>query len=269
MGTLKYTSLVSALWSLRGPAFFVEAEPRELSVRYREAQAPGVPPLADVFVPRARTGASVVLVHGGGFVLGSRRMKPVRFLTARLTEAGVAVCTIDYRLVFRGGRLDEAVEDVIDALRFWKARAPRFALDPARVSIAGLSAGATLSLLASAREEVHRAVSVFGLYELDHLQGVVAGVLPSLVFSSRDRKDWGERSPRQAPQPRSPTLLLHGTADGLVPVEQAYRLRDHRLSLGLPTQLVVYEGAPHGFFSAPSGVAEDAARAIARWVDAR
>ncbi len=228
-------------------------------------------PLADVYLPPANlaTGASVILVHGGAFVIGSRAMKPMRYLAAQLVDAGVAVCSIDYRLVFRGGRIDEATDDVHSALEFWRLRARGYGLDAARISLVGLSAGATLSMLVAARLEpleLHRLVSVFGLYELDHLQGPLATLVPRLVFQTDDRDAWHARSPRGMPQPKMPTLLLHGTADGLVPVEQAHRLAAHRASLDLPTKLVIYEGAPHGFFNMPNAACEAGARETIEFV---
>jgi pimeloyl-ACP methyl ester carboxylesterase len=66
-----------------------------------------------------------------------------------------------------------------------------------------------------------------------------------------------------------PTLLLHGTADGLVPVAQAHRLAAHRASYGLPTQLSIYEGAPHGFFNQPGAHADRGVKEILEHVLAR
>lgn len=266
---LRYRALAHALWSLRTPSFFEEARPVERAVPYRARAPSGVAPLLDVYLPTASTGASAVLVHGGGFVIGSREMKPMRFLASSLTRAGAAVCTIDYRLVFRGGRLDEAVDDVRTALAFWRDRAPRYDLDPARISLVGLSAGATLAMLAASSEEdtsLGRLVCVFGLYDPTHLTGPLAHVLPRLLFGTPERERWLDRSPVRCRQPRVPTLMLHGTADGLVPVEQAQRLAAHRESQGLPTRLVLYPGAPHGFFNYPSPVASEGAREIASHV---
>lgn len=253
-GRLRYRALVDALWSLRGGGFFEEVTPTERAVRYRATRTRGVEPLADVYLPRERdrTGASVVLVHGGGFVVGSRSMLPMRYLASSLVTAGVAVCAVDYRMIFRGGRLEEAMDDVRAAFGFWREHARRHELDPARASLAGLSAGATLSMLVAASLEqgaIHRLVCGFGLYELGHLEGPLASVVPRLLFRSPDRERWSARSPRGSTQPQVPTLLLHGTEDGLVPVEQAHRLAAHRESLGLPTKLVIYPGAPHGFFN--------------------
>ncbi len=258
---LRARAVVEALGSIVLPSHFSAAVPTE-TVSFRGRVGRGVPPLADVYLPDAPRGASVVLVHGGGFVLGSRAMKPMRFLATRLVAAGVAVCSIDYRLIFRGGRLDEAVDDVRAAVAFFRGRAGALGLDEAHVSLVGLSAGGTLALLAAAHEPVHRVVSCFGLYELDHLEGPLARLLPSLLFRTPDPRRWAARSPRHAEPPEMPTLLLHGDDDGLVPVAQARRLAAHRASLGLPTRLVVYEGAPHGFFNVPCSAADRAVEEI-------
>ncbi len=255
--TLRYGSVIRSLRSLRGDPTIASVAPSHADVRYRD----GVRGLADFYVPPNATGASVVLVHGGGFVLGSRRMKPMRFLTAHLHAAGIAACVFDYRMIFRGGRLAEAVDDVTAAFELWRARVPSLGLDPRAISIAGLSAGATLSLLAAPRLSPASVISCFGLYEMDHLRGPAA-LLPRLLFRSGDRAAWTDRSPRFATQPTAPTLLLHGTDDGLIPFAQAERLAAHRESLGLPTRLVIYPGAPHGFFNLPLPVAEAGAAEI-------
>lgn len=261
--TLRYGAVLEALWALRGRS--EQIAPTESAVRYRAHTARGIAPLADLYVPPHATGASVVLVHGGGFVIGSRRMKPVRYLAARLSAANIAVCAIDYRMIFRGGRLDAAVDDVCDALELWRSRAP----DPAAITLVGLSAGATLAMLAAARAgvAVHRLACCFGLYETDHLEAGFASLLPRLLFETADRASWRERSPRGVTQPAVPTLLLHGSGDGLVPVEQARRLAVHRESLGLPTRLVIYPDAPHNFFNfAGSAAAEGGVRELVEHV---
>lgn len=269
--TLRYGAVVRSLRSLRGKNTITEVAPTEAAVRYRTgvSRRGHVAPLADIYVPRDPTGASVVLVHGGGFVLGSRNMKPMRYLAAQLVGAGVSVFAIDYRMIFRGGRLDESTDDVQAASEFWLAKAPQLGLDARAVSIVGLSAGGTLALLAAGRvPELATLTCCFGLYEVDHLRGP-ATLLPRMLFATADRAAWLARSPRHVTQPAMSTLLLHGTDDGLVPVEQAHRLAAHRESLGLPTRLVIYDGAPHGFFNVPVPAAEAAAREIIAHVQNR
>lgn len=267
-GELRYGAIVDALLSLRG-GIEDERTPSHRAVRYREGWSRGVAPRLDVWEPRERaTRRSVLLVHGGGFVLGARDMKPMRVLGSRLSAAGVTVASIDYRLIFRGGRLEASLADTRDALAYWRDRCARRGLDADGVTIVGLSAGATLSMLVAGEPSsgVRSVVSCFGLYELDHLEGPLATLLPRLLFRSTDRARWAERSPRRATQPAVSTLLLHGTDDGLVPVGQARRLAEHRISLGLPTTLSIFEGAPHGFFNQSGAHADRGVREILRHV---
>ena len=61
----------------------------------------------------------------------------------------------------------------------------------------------------------------------------------------------------------SPLLMVHGTADGLVPVEQVGRLQARRQALGLHTETLVFEDAPHAFLNWPGPLAEETAARIA------
>lgn len=230
--------------------------PTQTGVPYA-GPARGIARLADVYLPATRRGRSVVIVHGGAWVVGSRAMKPVRFLASRLAAADLAVCAIDYRMMFRGGRLAEATTDVTLAVAWWKQRTVALGLDPGGITLLGLSAGASLSMLAAAASDVRALACCFGVYELDALPGVFA----RLLTGTGDRQSWQARSPRAA-QPSIPTLLLHGRADRLVPAIQAERLAAHRSSLGLPTRLVIYDGAPHGFFRMPGPAAEAGVREL-------
>lgn len=215
----------------------------------------------DVYRAHGGGGASAVLVHGGGFLVGSRAMKPVRLLASRLSDAGVTVASVDYRMIFRGGRLDESVSDLRDALDAWIQGAPGRDLDPARVSVVGLSAGATLALLA-ADPRLHRVACAFGLYDFSDLRGPLASLLPRLLLRSSDRSHWSARSPLLASACATPTLLLHGTADALVPVAQAHALEARRRAQGLPTRLEIYQDAPHAFFNHEGPASAAALRAL-------
>ena len=142
--------LVAALRTLAAPMHFTPRAPSLSAVPFA-APRPGVPARADVYLPDDAAAAgsapfpSVVVVHGGGFVIGSRTMKPMRLVCTRLAEAGVAAVPIDYRMIGRGGGLTEALTDTVDAFRWWQLFGPSFGADPARMSIMGLSAGATLA----------------------------------------------------------------------------------------------------------------------------
>jgi acetyl esterase/lipase len=264
--------LGAALRSLASPLHFTPRAPSLSAVPFA-APRPGVPARADVYLPdEVAHGVapgtpgvpSVVLVHGGGFMIGSRTMKPMRLLGTRLAEAGIAVAIIDYRLIGRGGALTEAVDDVVTAFRWWQQFGPQFGADPARMSLMGLSAGGTLALLAAAQlataEALHRVVDVFGVTDFAALRGNRAALMRRLVLAGDDPV---ARSPvRHQAALRQPMLIVHGTSDSLVPHAHAEALADARAAQGLPTELVLLDGAPHGFFNTAE-TSDDAEAALA------
>ena len=245
-------NLVNALGQLAAPLGIAARPPSLARQRYRSESSRGTAPLADVYLPDGDgPHPSMVLVHGGGFVIGSRRMKAMRYLSTRLCNAGFAVATFDYRLLYRGGDLTTAVADVREMLRWWHGQSERFALDNGRISVGGLSAGATLTLLATAEPPLplHRVVSVFALYDLSGIRGRLPRLMARKLTGSREPAEWQQRSPSHREMGATPLVMLHGTADDLTPLADAHAYRARRQAAGLPTQLHIYEGAPHGFFN--------------------
>lgn len=244
--------LLHALALLAAPARFEALEPTARGVPYLEARRRGIAPLVDVYVPaKGALHPSVVVVHGGGWVIGHRRMKPVSLMATRLCRAGFAVCAVDYRLLFRGGGLDAQVEDVSAAATFWRTACPRWSCDPARVSMLGFSAGASLMLLHAGASEhaYHRLVSIYGALDFHEMTGRRAELLLGMLLGTRDRRVWAERSPSARAHVSSPLLVIHGTDDDLVPVSHAVRLHESRRDRGLPTELELVPGMRHGWLN--------------------
>src|SRR6201996_8349128 len=90
-------------------------------------------------VPAGRPVPVVVYAHGGGFFSGTRGMGPWAFLLA----AGYAVASVDYRLSGES-RFPGPVQAVAAAVRWVRAHADEYGLDPERVVGFGSSAGAYL-----------------------------------------------------------------------------------------------------------------------------
>jgi acetyl esterase/lipase len=186
-----------------------------------------------------------VLVHGGGFHSGDRRrMTPyARAFAAR----GYVAATIDYRLTpqaeitARGYAAGEAraQEDAATALRYVRRNRARLGADPARIVVAGASAGAVTALNVAARERgtagVRAAIAIAGY-------GPVA--------------DLGAGDP--------PLLLLHGTADRAIPLRRAQATCDAARRAGGRCDLVPFAGAGHRL--AVDRPAALTARAVA-WLD--
>jgi acetyl esterase/lipase len=245
--------LVHAVVSLLTPPHFTPRQPVASALPYRESWPRGIAPLAEVYLPDGPgPHPSVVLVHGGGFLIGSKTMKPMLYLAKKWAEAGFAVMVFDYRMIFRGGRIEAVVDDVATAITWWSEQTERFNLQPDRINLMGLSAGATSMLLAGSRLPaglVDRMVSVFGVYDFTYLNGQLTKLLRRWLFQSMDRSVWLRWSPVETARMPNPVLLVHGTVDDLVPIGHAARLAAMRTELGLPVETVVIEGARHGFFN--------------------
>jgi acetyl esterase/lipase len=90
----------------------------------------------------------LVWIHGGGLIFVSRTMSPRPFLAQALIDSGFIIASVDHRLAPEV-KLDEIVEDVGELWRWLHEQGPSlFGADPRRISIAGASAGAYLSLIA-------------------------------------------------------------------------------------------------------------------------
>jgi alpha-L-fucosidase 2 len=218
----------------------------------------GTAPEADIYVPEGPgPHPSVVLVHGGGFVVGSRTMKPVVFLATRLVQAGFLVFVPSYRQVFRGGRLDQMVHDIEDALSWWLEHRTDYEGDPTHCALVAKSAGAPITLLATQKfppGSFEHFVSIFGIYDLRPAPGFLGGLMSRLLLATKagvpgDASDALSRSPLGGPPETSPLTLLHGTADRMVPYAQAQSFLARRKEQGAEVSLITYDGAEHSWFS--------------------
>ena len=226
---------------------------------------PGRPPRVDLYLPESGgSGRSVLLVHGGGFVGGWRSMPAMRTCAHGLLASGFAVAALDYRLLFRGGRFQTSLDDVVTGLDWWREQAPTRGLDPARISVMGLSAGAALAAVAGSLRPVEALVLVYGPHDFTQLTIPLAA---RALLGTSDARVWRDQSPARRCTTPSPVLLAHGTADGLVPIAHSERLLAHRDQRGLPTTLLRYEGAGHGFLNWPSlEISQQVAHDVLAWL---
>jgi acetyl esterase/lipase len=208
----------------------------------------------------------VVIVHGGGWRAGSKseRLAPV---VRRVAAAGFTVASVDYRLTNgEVNRFPTALEDVWCAVAFLRSRAREYGFDGTRIAIAGESAGGQLSTLTALAPaiagracaddglvgSVRGLVGMYGIYDFLALDGqpraadAVVGYLGAQP--SQDSALARRASPVQHVSSRTaPVLLIHGTADRSVSVDQSRRLRDAVRRAGVDAELIEVPGQDHGF----------------------
>lgn len=115
----------------------------------------GKPLRLDLYLPKTPTSSTLPLViniHGGGWSKGSKAACP--YYVMRMLQLGFAVASVDYRLTGEGGKWGGApvvfpaqIHDIKGAVRFLRANAGRYHLDPERFAVWGGSAGGHLAAL--------------------------------------------------------------------------------------------------------------------------
>ena len=107
---------------------------------------------------------AVILVHGGGWIAGSRRLD-VQPLFKPLSNSGFAWFSIDYRLASDVSQFGVAIDDVEQAVRYVRTHASEFNVDPNRIALIGESAGGQLAAMAALRAGPEASVrAVVALY---------------------------------------------------------------------------------------------------------
>lgn len=140
------TILLSAAWliaqqsPMKPPAASYE---RRVGVQY--AQGKLSPLLADMYLPkRATLLPAIIFIHGGGWTGGSRTQWSK--LIEPFAEHGYVGMAIDYDLS-PGVRFPVALEECKQAVRWLRAHASEYRVDPDRIAVAGGSAGGELAAL--------------------------------------------------------------------------------------------------------------------------
>jgi acetyl esterase/lipase len=209
----------------------------------------------------------VAWVHGGGWNSGGRAYCPAK----PLVSLGYAVASIDYRLT-NEAIYPAQVEDCKAAIRWLRAHAGEYGLDPQHIGAWGESAGGHLVALLGTTGDIRDfdvgenldqsgavqcVIDWYGPADFLHWGGEhpdlrldepstsVAKLLGGTVMTHADLAR--EASPVHFVNARSaPFLIMHGDADKTVPQQQSEELNAALKQAGVATQLIVLPGAGHG-----------------------
>ena len=217
--------------------------------------------------PKQRNGLFpvIVCIHGGGFRAGTR--EGYDRLCVTLAEHGYVAATVTYRLA-PAYRFPAAVEDCKASVRWLRAHAADYRLDPKRIGVMGGSAGGHLALFLGVtggvtafegegdREQssaVNCVVSVYGPSDFTQSYGKSVDaheVLPLFFGGNLEtrRREHIVGSPLYWVTPQAPpTLCIHGTDDKYVAHEQAVWMVDRLKAASVEAELLTLPGAGHGF----------------------
>ncbi|WP_229260421.1 alpha/beta hydrolase [Duganella alba] len=210
----------------------------------------------DLYRPAGDRLPVVVFVHGGGWKAGFRsEFVP---MALRLTQHGYAAVTVSYRLSGEA-RYPAAVQDVQAAVRWLRAHAAEFGLDPNRIALAGGSAGGQIASLAgvTAGDAVKAIINIDGLsdftselalrYEDDPKKNPSSA---GAWFGGRYAETaalWREASPIRYVHAGMPPILFIGSAQ---PRFSAGReeMMAQMAAVGVASDKVVLPDTPHSFW---------------------
>jgi acetyl esterase/lipase len=199
---------------------------------------------------------AIVHLFGGGFFTGNKNAGYIVNDVKALGNRGYTNISATYRLQNQGS-WPAQLHDVKAAIRWTRANAARLGVDANRIGVAGYSAGGMLALMAAGtngRKEFegdggNAGVSsdvnaCIGVYPLASAQ-TATGLFPQ-----------GQATPDRiaAASPTSyitdtfaPTIFIHGTKDGTVPVQSSVDFYTKLHALGVPSTLTLIQGADHAF----------------------
>ena len=164
---------------------------------------------------------AIILVHGGGFVSGSRGSGYIADLAAAVQAAGYAAFDISYRLLGANSTgMNAAQEDLKSAINYVVANAGTLEVDTNRLGTGGGSAGAITALLAS-----------YGSNRTTFRPRAVVDLWGAM---------YGDEGSIRAGDP--PMLIIHGTADTTVPYSYATAINDRATSVGVPVTFFSFNG---------------------------
>jgi acetyl esterase/lipase len=233
----------------------------------------------DLARPREGAGPfpAVVCIHGGGFRAGSRQ--GYDGLCLKLAEQGYVAVTVSYRLA-PTYPFPAAIHDVKAAVRWLRANAAKYHLDPDRIGATGGSAGGHLAQFLGVTADVKQfegaggnagqpsrvacVVNYYGPSDFTRSYGKsvdAAQVLPLFLGGDLDKERHKHivASPLYWVTPgAAPTLCIHGTEDKYVAHEQAVWLIDRLKAADVVAELLTLEGAGHGFKGKDAETAEKA-----------
>lgn len=224
----------------------------------------------DIYYPTTATGPvpSVLHVHGGGWTKGDKALTAGIIDIVRLLRQGYLVASINYRLAPKYN-FPAQIQDVKCAVRYLRAHASEYGVDPDHIGAFGGSAGGHLVTLLGVtddsagfddsggwHQQSSRVQAVADMFGPSNLTVIFEGAMPPLlikVFGTRDRNSdiVVQASPvTHVTADDPPFLILHGEKDKLVPISQSQILHEKLLAAGVSSTLVIVKNAGHGFMPA-------------------
>ncbi len=232
----------------------------------------------DVFLPAppaaGKLSPAVVWIHGGGWTGGTKGEARAQEICTTLANAGYVALNIDYKL--GAGSWPTNLLDCKNAIRFLRAHAAEYHVDPARIAVAGGSAGGHLALMVgfTAGEKnlepdapypgvssaVRCVIDMYGITDLltrgqtdtsgqpTATRKLMDNSRGAFSAASEDADVLRVASPvNHVTKDSPPVLILHGHADTTVDYPQSEELVRVLKAAGVEHEAIFIDGIGHTF----------------------
>ena len=228
----------------------------------------------NLYAPKGGTNLPLIIwIHGGAFLFGSKDDILGEPVVLGLLSDGYAVAAINYRLSPEA-LFPAQLEDCKAAVRWLRAHADQFGIDSKRIGVWGPSAGGYLAAFLGVTGDTHefdvgenlncssRVQAVCDFFgPTDFLQMDAHRLPDGDIHDAADSpesklvggpiQDNPDKVKRANPityvtKEAPPFLIVHGTADRLVPFNQSELLAAALKSVGAPVKFHPVEGGGHG-----------------------
>lgn len=208
--------------------------------------------------------ACFLTIHGGGWTgLEPRRQYP---FAAHFAKLGLLGISVEYRLAKPGSSptVFDCVKDSRSALRYVRAHAAELGIDPQKIVANGGSAGGHLAAGTAVFDGVDEAGEDTSVSSTPNALVLYFPVIDTSTAGYGNAKigaRWQELSPLHRVRPGlPPTIVFHGTGDTVTPFAGAQAFHEAMLKAGNRCELVVTEGAVHGYLMRDRAQYEQALR---------
>ena len=228
---------------------------------------------------------ALVFIHGGGWAGGDKGAYAAEALN--WAKEGVVCFSINYRFAPKF-HYPAQLLDCARAMRWVRAHAVEYGLDPQRIGVTGHSAGGHLSLMMGvvkpddyqSPDDPNKALSAKAHCVAD-LAGPADFTVPDqwpdvttnivVGFIGASQKDapesWAEASPlTHVTKDDAPTIMLYGDKDPLVPPQQGEAMKAALDKVEVPAELIILKGADHGFQGCDPADRDKAFAGIHQWL---
>ena len=207
---------------------------------------------------------AIVQLHGGGFTRGAK--ENIAANCRAFAERGYTSIAAQYRLA-PDHRWPAQMHDVKAAIRWTSANADRLNIDPAKIAVAGYSAGAMLALVAAGSKGV---TALEGTGGNGSASSAVAACIAYYGSAGRSRPE-GREDPLMAADATDadyeqastityastavPTIFFHATGDTTIPFDATMKLFNAYRDGGAAVEMHIFDGLSHVFDRHPEFLA--------------